>query len=311
MPPFPVYLFDVDGTLLDSAEDICGAILEVLAATRQHARLQILDPGQPPLGEIAFKAGWIISGQAGNLQGRDALLFLLGASRQLWFRVVTGSQGQGAQEPLGSIHELLAGIEIGRGIETGAARRPEAATRALRWAIPLSFLVGGAIVFVVIRGWSAGPRTEPPAMPAGNAAVVPPPSAPAPPTANTAQPVPARSAPPAGPASGAQVQLTEIPSPPQPAPAPPAAPPPEAAHPAQPTETAPPPPAPAHRSVGATIQNAQAALKRLGYDPGPIDNAYGQKTRAAIMQFQRSQHLPATGFLDRDTWAAIVGQLMP
>ncbi len=32
-PPFPVYLFDVDGTLLDSAEDICGAILDVLAAT--------------------------------------------------------------------------------------------------------------------------------------------------------------------------------------------------------------------------------------------------------------------------------------
>jgi phosphoglycolate phosphatase len=31
MPPFPVYIFDVDGTLLDSAEDICGAILEVLA----------------------------------------------------------------------------------------------------------------------------------------------------------------------------------------------------------------------------------------------------------------------------------------
>jgi phosphoglycolate phosphatase len=33
MRPFPVYIFDVDGTLLDSAEDICGAILEVLAAT--------------------------------------------------------------------------------------------------------------------------------------------------------------------------------------------------------------------------------------------------------------------------------------
>jgi HAD superfamily hydrolase (TIGR01509 family) len=32
-PPFPVYLFDVDGTLLDSAEDICAAILEVLATT--------------------------------------------------------------------------------------------------------------------------------------------------------------------------------------------------------------------------------------------------------------------------------------
>jgi phosphoglycolate phosphatase len=33
IPRFPVYLFDIDGTLLDSAEDICGAIQEVLAAT--------------------------------------------------------------------------------------------------------------------------------------------------------------------------------------------------------------------------------------------------------------------------------------
>ena len=32
IPPFPVYLFDVDGTLLDSAGDIIGAIQEVLAA---------------------------------------------------------------------------------------------------------------------------------------------------------------------------------------------------------------------------------------------------------------------------------------
>ncbi len=33
IPRFPVYLFDVDGTLLDSAADICGAIDAVLAAT--------------------------------------------------------------------------------------------------------------------------------------------------------------------------------------------------------------------------------------------------------------------------------------
>ncbi len=31
MRQFPVYLFDVDGTLLDSAEDICGAIRDALA----------------------------------------------------------------------------------------------------------------------------------------------------------------------------------------------------------------------------------------------------------------------------------------
>jgi HAD superfamily hydrolase (TIGR01509 family) len=30
VPAFPVYLFDVDGTLLDSAPDICGAIAQVL-----------------------------------------------------------------------------------------------------------------------------------------------------------------------------------------------------------------------------------------------------------------------------------------
>lgn len=35
IPAFPVYLFDVDGTLLESAGDICGAIQEVLSTTTQ------------------------------------------------------------------------------------------------------------------------------------------------------------------------------------------------------------------------------------------------------------------------------------
>jgi phosphoglycolate phosphatase len=33
IPQFPVYLFDIDGTLLDSAEDICGAVQQVLDTT--------------------------------------------------------------------------------------------------------------------------------------------------------------------------------------------------------------------------------------------------------------------------------------
>ena len=32
IPAFPVYLFDIDGTLLDSAEDICAAVQQVLIA---------------------------------------------------------------------------------------------------------------------------------------------------------------------------------------------------------------------------------------------------------------------------------------
>lgn len=33
IPQFPVYLFDIDGTLLDSARDICGAVQQVLDTT--------------------------------------------------------------------------------------------------------------------------------------------------------------------------------------------------------------------------------------------------------------------------------------
>src|SRR5579864_4018063 len=33
VPRFPVYVFDVDGTLVDSATDICGAIRGALAGT--------------------------------------------------------------------------------------------------------------------------------------------------------------------------------------------------------------------------------------------------------------------------------------
>lgn len=36
IPRFPVYLFDIDGTLLDSAQDICGAVQQVLAATPRN-----------------------------------------------------------------------------------------------------------------------------------------------------------------------------------------------------------------------------------------------------------------------------------
>ena len=42
IPRFPVYLFDIDGTLLDSAADICGAVEQVLAL-------------KPPSREISFE----------------------------------------------------------------------------------------------------------------------------------------------------------------------------------------------------------------------------------------------------------------
>ncbi len=37
IPPFRAYLFDIDGTLLDSAPDICGAVSSVLANTPRRS----------------------------------------------------------------------------------------------------------------------------------------------------------------------------------------------------------------------------------------------------------------------------------
>jgi HAD superfamily hydrolase (TIGR01509 family) len=42
VPSFPVYLFDIDGTLVDSALDICGAVQEVLTSS------------PPPCGDVTF-----------------------------------------------------------------------------------------------------------------------------------------------------------------------------------------------------------------------------------------------------------------
>ncbi|MGH9664434.1 MAG: HAD family hydrolase [Bryobacteraceae bacterium] len=39
IPRFPVYVFDLDGTLMDSAADICGAIQQVLSGTPQRPQV--------------------------------------------------------------------------------------------------------------------------------------------------------------------------------------------------------------------------------------------------------------------------------
>jgi curli biogenesis system outer membrane secretion channel CsgG len=55
------------------------------------------------------------------------------------------------------------------------------------------------------------------------------------------------------------------------------------------------------------IRNAQAMLKQIGLDPGPIDGMWGNKTRSAITEFQRSRmNLQApSGQLDESTYSAL------
>jgi hypothetical protein len=43
------------------------------------------------------------------------------------------------------------------------------------------------------------------------------------------------------------------------------------------------------------VYDTQSALLRLGYNPGPPDGVYGQRTAEAICQYQYSYRLPVNG----------------
>lgn len=72
--------------------------------------------------------------------------FLVGVSRRLQFRVLTAPPYDPSAPLLGSVSELFANLELDH------APEPEPTRRLLRWAIPISFVVGGAITFFMVRG---------------------------------------------------------------------------------------------------------------------------------------------------------------
>lgn len=46
---------------------------------------------------------------------------------------------------------------------------------------------------------------------------------------------------------------------------------------------------------GPGVVDLQTRLKRVGYDPGPIDGVYGTRTEAAVARFQKTFGLPGAG----------------
>ena len=54
-----------------------------------------------------------------------------------------------------------------------------------------------------------------------------------------------------------------------------------------------------------TLKQAQSKLSTAGYSPGPVDGKMGPKTQAALKNFQQSQGLQASGWLDPKTAAAL------
>jgi uncharacterized protein (TIGR02594 family) len=54
-------------------------------------------------------------------------------------------------------------------------------------------------------------------------------------------------------------------------------------------------------SKGENVKKLQFILKELNFDIGNADGIFGEKTRAALVEFQRNQGIPQTGIYDRAT----------
>jgi g-D-glutamyl-meso-diaminopimelate peptidase len=55
-------------------------------------------------------------------------------------------------------------------------------------------------------------------------------------------------------------------------------------------------------SRGTEVMKIQATLKKIGYNPGPIDGVFGSQTEEAVRQFQRNNGLTADGIVGANTY---------
>lgn len=58
-----------------------------------------------------------------------------------------------------------------------------------------------------------------------------------------------------------------------------------------------------------TIREIQAALKAHGFDPGPLDGIYGNRSKQAVRDFQRSRGLRVDAIVGPKTLAALLPEL--
>ena len=56
------------------------------------------------------------------------------------------------------------------------------------------------------------------------------------------------------------------------------------------------------RVDGVSVRDVQKALIRAGLDPGSVDGKMGNKTIAAIKEFQRMNQLTVDGIVGKKTW---------
>jgi peptidoglycan hydrolase-like protein with peptidoglycan-binding domain len=58
-------------------------------------------------------------------------------------------------------------------------------------------------------------------------------------------------------------------------------------------------------SKEVAVRGVQRRLIQLGFDPGEIDGDFGDKTEAAVKEFQKKYKLEADGIVGPQTWAAL------
>ena len=56
---------------------------------------------------------------------------------------------------------------------------------------------------------------------------------------------------------------------------------------------------------GSLVQMVQLALKRAGYNPTLLDGIFGNRTKASVMEFQKSRGLSADGIVGKNTFNAL------
>ncbi len=62
----------------------------------------------------------------------------------------------------------------------------------------------------------------------------------------------------------------------------------------------------AQKSKALSPKEIQQRLKDLGFDPGPIDGAFGDRTATALRAFQRKAGVPETGTVDDATMKELI-----
>jgi peptidoglycan hydrolase-like protein with peptidoglycan-binding domain len=60
-----------------------------------------------------------------------------------------------------------------------------------------------------------------------------------------------------------------------------------------------------HSGGSDAVRDIQRRLLALGYQPGPVDGAFGPRTRSSVAWFQLKHRLPATGAVDGTTLTAL------